>query len=181
MKKKVAVIKPRAVRKEYDEIGVDSYYIKHSKDYINPHEEIIGRLLEFAEDKKYIGEKVLDLCCGSGEVTCALQKYNHEVVGADPYTMDAYNKRVGKMPIELTFDDIIFGKLEKEFDCIICSFAMHLCEESKLPALLWKLGEIANTLIIITPHKRPDCDNISGWLLVDEIKLDRVRMRVYVR
>jgi hypothetical protein len=56
-----------------------------------------------------------------------------------------------------------------------------LCPISLLPTVLWRLGEITNTLIIITPHKRPDCDNISNWILVDEILLDRVRMRIYYR
>lgn len=71
------------------------------------------------------------------------------------------------------------GKLKEEFDTVICSFALHLCEESMLPMLLWKLKEITSTLIVISPHKRPDCNNISGWFLVDEILLNRVRMKVY--
>lgn len=64
---------------------------------------------------------------------------------------------------------------------IVGSKVLDLCPQSLLPMGLWRIGEVTNTLVIITPHKRPDCDNISGWILVDEILLDRVRMRIYYR
>lgn len=170
-----------AVRNGYAQIGVENYYIKHANDYSNPHELVVHKLLGIAKERNYIEGKVLDLCCGSGEVTRGLKQYNHEVVGVDPYTIEAYYKRVGKRPVNLSFKDIIQGKLQEKFDSIVCSFALHLCEESMLPTLLWKLGEISNTLIVITPHKKPNCDNISSWMLVDEIIVDRVRMRIYLR
>ena len=170
-----------AVRNEYAKNGVENYYIKHGGDYLNPHESVVQKLLNIAEERNYIGRRVLDLCCGSGEVTCGLKSYNHEVVGADPYTIEAYYKRVGQIPVNLSFKDIVQGKLQGRFDSIICSFALHLCEGSMLPTLLWKLGESSNTLIIITPNKKPNCDNISSWILVDEIIVDRVRMRIYFK
>ncbi len=170
----------KAVRDEYAKIGVKNYYLIHSKDYSNPHEATIIKLLTIAEKMNYIGKKVLDLCCGSGEVTSCLEKYDHEITGLDPYTTEAYYNRTKKTALKLSFKDIVNGFLKERFDCIISSFAMHLCDESMLPSLLWKLCEISNTLIVITPHKRPDCDNVSCWILVDEIVLDRVRMRIYL-
>jgi len=171
----------KAVRNEYAEIGVENYYLKHSKDYSNPHEKTIKNLLIIAEQNNFIGKKVLDLACGSGEVTSALLNFDHEITGLDPYTTDFYREKTSNKVLKLSFKDIILGKLTEKFDTIICSFALHLCDISMLPNLLWKLSEISNTLIVITPHKRPDCDMIASWLLVDEIIMDRVRMRVYFK
>ena len=171
----------KAVRNEYSEIGVENYYLKHSKDYSNPHEEIIKKLLKIAEQNNFIGKRVLDLACGSGEVTSALLNFDHEIIGLDPYTADLYNEKTSNKVLRLSFKDIILGKLNQKFDTIVCSFALHLCDISMLPNLLWRLSEISNILIVITPHKRPDCDMISSWLLVDEILMNRVRMRIYFK
>lgn len=169
----------RSVRDGYVELGVNDYYKKYGSDYRNPHEPIIRELLLILIQKNIIGKKILDLCCGSGEVTMMVKDY--EVTGLDPYTAAAYKSRTGKELLELSFIDISKGKLSGKYDSIICSFALHLCPQSLLPRLLWRLGEISNTLIIITPHKRPDCDNISGWFLVEEIMINRVRMRIYLK
>ena len=66
-----------------------------------------------------------------------------------------------------------------QYDSVICSFALHLCPESMLPTVLWNLSEVSDTLVVISPNKRPYCDNISGWIMVDETIVDRVRMRIY--
>lgn len=169
-----------SVREGYDDLGVEGYYEKHQGDYTNPHQKIIKELLTIALNRNMIKGNVLDLCCGSGEVTTYLQEY--DVTGLDPYTAVAYKARTGKEALPYSFKDIVLGKLDgMYFDTIICSFAMHLCEESMLPQLLWKLGEISNRLIILTPHKRPDCDGIARWCLVEEVIVKRVRMRVYIR
>ena len=84
--------------------------------------------------KKCIGENILDLCCGSGEITLSLPNYN--VIGLDPYTNKSYYNRTRKNSLNLTFQDIANGKLENNFDCIICSYALHLCDKSLLPLLL---------------------------------------------
>ena len=166
-----------AIRNEYAKIGVDKFYQLHSSDYRNPHEEIIKMLICTAQERGIVGKNVIDLCCGSGEVTMALN--DCEVIGVDPYTSDAYYNRTGRKPIPLDFKNIAQGQLIGHYDSVICSFALHLCPISLLPMVLWRLGEISNTLIIISPNKKPDCDNISGWILVDEILVDRVRMKVY--
>lgn len=170
----------KSVREGYVNLGVDGYYKKHEKDYYNPHESIIKKLLLIAIEKNLIEDNILDLCCGSGEVTSFLKDYN--VTGLDPYTALAYKERTGKNVLEYTFKDIALGKLSGySFQTIICSFALHLCPESMLLTVLWRLGEISNRLIIITPHKRPDCDKKAGWCLVEEIIVERVKMRIYLK
>jgi ubiquinone/menaquinone biosynthesis C-methylase UbiE len=56
-------------------------------------------------ENEVTGNKILDLCCGSGEVTMALKKC--EVIGVDLYTTNAYYNRTGKKPIPLSFKDTI--------------------------------------------------------------------------
>lgn len=167
------------VRNGYAQYGVEKYYETHKNDYRNPHEHIVKKLIHRMQKRGIVGERVLDLCCGSGEVTMALK--GCDVIGVDPYTANAYYNRTGKEVIPLSFKDIARGKLTGEFDSVICSFALHLCPNSLLPMVLWRLGEITSTLIVITPHKRPYCDTIYGWILVEEILSNRVRLRVYYR
>lgn len=167
------------VRKNYEELGVEGYYLHHGDEYRNPHEPIIRKLIAVAKQRQYIGETVLDLCCGSGEVTVMLD--DRDVTGVDPFTKQAYYRRTGKVPLTWTFQDICNGKLKGRFDTVVCSFALHLCPKSLLPVLLWQIGQMSNVLIVITPNKKPDCDGISNWVLVEEAMESRVRMMVYMR
>lgn len=180
-----SVISP--VRLGYEQYGVDGYYRLHSDDYENPHFLDIKYLLE-----SYICDldlndshiSVLDLCCGSGEVTKILQnshldKLDMKIEGVDPYTKNSYIKNTGLVCLDLDFKDIVNGKLSnKYYDIIICSFAMHLCELSMLNTLLYQLHLICDKLIILTPHKRPE---INNWFLLEkEDKYNKVRLRVYI-
>lgn len=167
----------KAIRNEYAEIGVEKFYELHSRNYRNPHEFVIKKLVNIAQESGVVGKNVIDLCCGSGEVTMALK--NCVVTGVDPYTSDAYFIRTGRKSNPLDFKNIAQGHLKGHYDSVICSFALHLCPISLLPMVLWRLGEITDTLIVISPNKKPDCDNISGWILVDEVLIDRVRMKIY--
>jgi hypothetical protein len=56
----------------------------------------------------------------------------------------------------MSFKDIVNKGLPSyNFSCIICSFALHLCQPSMLPDLLWRLSEKSNFLVIISPSKFP--------------------------
>ena len=81
--------------------------------------------------------------------------------------------------MDLTFKEIVEYGIDETYDTIICSFAMHLCEESLLPMLLWRLGECSKNLLILTPHKRPDCNGIYGWKEINRLKKDKVNMVLY--
>ena len=166
-----------SIRNNYEKFGVDNYYKNNADTYKNPHIETIESLVgEIANDLK--GLKILDLCCGSGEITNILRDEN--IVGLDPYTFEVYEKRTGKYCYPFSFKDIAVGKLTEKFDAIICSFGLHLCEKSLLRTVLWQLSVIAETLIIITPNKNPNCGN-SEWILLSEKITDRVRLRIYKR
>ena len=115
-----------------------------------------------------------------GKVLDLLQELGAKVAGIDPYTFEAYLKRTGLNAEKYSFDDIANGALEgRHYSLIVCSFALHLVELSKLPMLMFQLAQITDTLLILTPHKRPQLKPEWGWNLQAEILEDRVRARLY--
>lgn len=170
------------IHTEYQTIGVETFYQLHNKDYINPHLDILNSVIDIIYEKWELGNKVLDLCAGSGEVTLELLKLKNslDIIGIDPYTYETYKYNTNKECLNLSFKDIaVYGLSGKNYDTIICSYALHLCEESMLPIVLWQLSQISSQLIIITPHKRPDCNNIMGWKEIDRFKLNRITAKLY--
>lgn len=175
----------KSIRAGYEELGIEGYYKKHCEDYSNPHINDIKHLIKASGCLDYIGKDILDLCCGGGEITNILEKYslksglyNFNIEGLDPYTAPAYKKNTGKECLVYNFKDIVQGALQnKKYHTIICSYAMHLCEESMLNNLLYQLSLIANTLIIITPHKRPEIKN--WWKEVKSFKYKGITLRIY--
>ncbi len=99
----------------------------------------------------------------------------------DPYTGEAYHQRTGQTAEALSFEDIVvLGATEpRRYSCIVCSFAMHLVDESYLYPLLQALSNWSAALLILTPHKRPHLKPEWGWRLVREQYTDRVRARLY--
>lgn len=166
-----------SIREEYITNGVENFYEKHKNDYENPHKKIIQDLLQYAKANWNLGENLLDFCCGSGEVSQVFLDKN--IIGNDPYTYKLYTQNTNKHCYQKSFKDIVENGFEHKYDTIISSFAMHLCEESMLPSLLWRIKESTNQLIIITPHKRPMCENIYEWELIESKKLNKVTMKLY--
>jgi 2-polyprenyl-3-methyl-5-hydroxy-6-metoxy-1,4-benzoquinol methylase len=179
MKPKISQQKDhKAIRREYEEYSVQGFYEKFGDEYRNPHESIIKRVIEECVNQWQLDiNQVLDLACGSGEVTLALQSLGTtNIDGIDPYTYNAYYQRTGKPAEIYTFEDIATGVLTGRFySLILCSFALHLVAESRLPLLLYQLSLITDTLVIITPNKRPQLKSEWGWIFGDEIMIERVR------
>jgi hypothetical protein len=110
-------------------------------------------------------------------------------IGTDPFTFKLYEKNTGCLCLPLSFEDIVKGKLafyqnsigqiqkikyktrnvnpsvSEPFSSIICSFAMHLCEEKKLYPLVNQLFTYSKNIIIITPHKRPALETLTNVIL----------------
>jgi len=176
------------IRCEYEAHGTAKQFYKTcGADYRNPQEHDIRRLLQqiYKDDAWEMSfENVLDLACGSGEISLMLQDLDDKSVvqGMDPYTWEAYEKRVGKPCERHSFEDIASGLVEGDNRCystIICCFALHLLDESWLPALLAQLQYWTKTLLILTPHKRPHFKPHWGWTLDNEMVKQRVRARLY--
>ncbi len=169
------------IRPAYEEHGVTGFYQQFGSSYRNPHETIIQSLLKrVILEWKLDLEAVLDLACGSGEATLVLQELGGVVSGIDPYTFEAYLQRTGLNAEKFSFDDIANGVLEgRRYSLIVCSFALHLVESSRLPMLMFQLAQISDTLLVLTPHKRPQLKPEWGWNLEFEVIEDRVRARLY--
>lgn len=171
-----------AIRRQYEEYGVEGYYSQFGAEYRNPHEPIIREALGQAVQRWLLDlTGVLDLACGSGEVTLALCELGGgRVDGVDPHTGEAYFARTGQQAECFSFEQIAAGTLAgRSYTLIVCSFALHLIEESWLPALLAAFGLISDCLLILTPHKRPEIKAEWGWRLEGEFVIERVRARLY--
>lgn len=172
------------IRHQYETLGVAEFYTKYGADYRNPHEAAIGAVLRaVVPDWSLDLTRVLDLACGSGEVTLVLRDLGAgQIEGTDPYTGAAYLARTGQAAEGFGFEQIAEGALAgRSYSLIVCSFAMHLLPVSRLPALLFRLAELAPHLLILTPHKRPELKQAWGWELAQEVVLERVRARLYQR
>ena len=130
---------------------------------------------------------VLDLACGSGEATLALRdelarqdRGAIAIDGLDPFTGAAYQARTGQAAEALSFEAIAGGALDgRQYSLIVCSYALHLLELSRLPQLVYQLSRVAGALLVLTPHKRPLLRPEWGWALTGEMVIQRVRARGY--
>jgi hypothetical protein len=172
-----------SIRGEYERHGAEKFYEQFGSDYRNPHEPIIARSLKLAHrDWSLDLSNVLVLAAGSGEVTLVLRELGAGIIdGIDPFTHEAYERRTGQPAQRLSFSDIAAGALEgRSYSLIVASFALHLCEPSRLPRLMQQLSRASNTLLVLTPHKRPQIRKEWRWELRDEKIIERVRSRLYV-
>ena len=174
----------RAIRHEYEKHGAAAYYGRFGAAYRNPHEPQVGRSLKYAVETWRLDlSRVLDLAAGSGEATLALRELGvppENIDGVDPFTGAAYLARTGRGAERFTFEEVAAGVLAvRRYSLIVCSFALHLCEPSRLPAVAWQLGLIADSLLVLTPHKRPHLRAEWGWELTGEQVIERVRSRCY--
>lgn len=103
----------QSIRKKYEQYSVTGFYQQFGDDYRNPHEPAINRTIEVAVRKWPLDlQKVLDLACGSGEVTLALNNLGYDNIdGIDPYTYNAYWQRTGKRAENYSFEEIGTGVL----------------------------------------------------------------------
>ena len=172
-----------SVRDEYSNGGVDKYYISNGGSYKNTHEDRVVTALGSAIDTWSLDvSNVLDLSCGSGEITMPLINMGANVTGIDPYTTEAYNHRTGLQAECLNFQQIATGALTgRSYSLIVCSYAMHLAERSVLPMLCYNLSMIAPYLLILTPHKKPEISHKWGWALEGELYIKRIKARMYRR
>jgi hypothetical protein len=182
--RKTAIPSEPAIRTGYERHGVTGFYERYGASYRNPHEPAIRAALRLAVAHWHPPlDHVLDLACGSGEVTLALRELGYMMIdGIDPYTYDAYAERTGLTAARHSFEQIAAGALaDLNYSSIVCSFALHLVAPSRLPALTAQLGLISDTLLVLTPHKRPQLKPEWGWSLTGELLVERVRARCYKR
>ena len=179
-----------SIRSQYEQFGVGGFYSACGQEYANPHEPVVRRaVIESIRRWPLDLSNVLDLGCGSGEATLPLIECDGTVCGADAYTAEAYRKRTGRPAEVLRFEDVAAGALRgRRYSLVVCSYAMHLADRSRLPGLAMELAIVAPAMLILTPHKRPVIRKEWRWNLEGEQLFSsgepqyvRVRARVYTR
>ncbi len=171
-----------SIRREYEQHGVRGYYARYGAGYRNPHAGAVGEALRQAVAAWQPSlEHVLDLACGSGEVTLVMRALGAAAVdGVDPYTGAAYLERTGQPAEPIAFEQVEAGALDgRRYSLVVGSYALHLLAPSRLPRLAYQLSRIAPALLVLTPHKRPVLRPEWGWALVGENVVERVRARYY--
>jgi 2-polyprenyl-3-methyl-5-hydroxy-6-metoxy-1,4-benzoquinol methylase len=167
------------IRLQYENLGVEGFYQTHGETYRNPHEKQIHVLLEQFVPLLDLSH-TLDLACGSGEVSLKLMELGANISGIDPFTAQAYLQRTGLTAEKLSFEDIANGVLEhRQYSLIVCSFAMHLVTNSRLPTLIYQLANISPQLLILSPHKRPVLKSQWGFMIKTEKSFERVNGKLY--
>ena len=174
-----------SIRTNYEILGVEDFYSKIGGEYKNPHIEDIEKCI-----KKCIGfdfdefNRTLDLASGTGEITKILMElgYNNiDIIGCDPYLYREYTMNTNKVCLKYSFSDIQQGELDNyKFDTIICSYGMHLADDSILPDMLWRLSMISKFLIIISPNNRPEIKEENGWILDKYFKIGKSKCKIYI-
>ncbi|MEL7120522.1 MAG: hypothetical protein AAFO07_13810 [Bacteroidota bacterium] len=174
----------KAIRNQYEDLGVEGYYEKYGKDYTNPHFDQIKALL-INNQHRVNYQNVLDFCCGAGEVTQVVQSLGfNSITGSDPYTQEAYTQHT-QLPCETwSFEWVMKNGLPVTYSSIICSFALHLCPDEILFPVTYQLFQATSQLVIITPHKRPALEKYENFKLdwEDHVLTARgkqVRMKAY--
>lgn len=170
---------PTSIRDNYQDMGPKGFYTSKGSEYRNPHEEAVRACLrKCVTDWGLDITMVLDLACGSGEVTLEVKKMGGQAHGIDPYTNAAYKERTGQEAAVGSFESIATeGLVGQRYSLVVCSYAMHLVDPSWLPRLVYRLGEVSDYLLVLSPHKRPD---LTPWCKVNqEAYHDRVRARLY--
>jgi len=130
------------------------------------------------------------------QVSLEVERMGGKTTMFDPYCFAAAEERLGRECFKHSFEDIANGMVEGHgpFSAVICSFALHLLDESYLPALLAVLSGWTSVLIgkakkkilfvfigiaVLTPHKKPHLKEEWGFKLTEEFVENRVRLRRY--
>jgi SAM-dependent methyltransferase len=81
----------------------------------------------------------------------------------------------------LVADNTVAGGEGRRWSLVVCSYALHLVEASWLPGVCRALADVADQLLIVTPHKRPEIRLGWGWGAPLELRYERTRVRLYRR
>jgi len=181
---------PKSIRGQYEARGVAPFYQavrEGRRAYRNPHEPQIHRALRMAVERWQPDlSRVLDLAAGTGEATrgiLLLRESGHKIgviEGADPYTAAAYTRRTERPAETWSFEQIAAGVLAgRKYSLIVCSYALHLLEGSRLPVVAQQLAVASSALLVLTPNRRPEIKAEWGWEECGRFAVDAVKTRFY--
>ncbi len=158
----------------YQKHGVEEYYMKHSTDYYNPHQDKIKDLfIKHLQPLISRKDTILDIACGDDMISRMVHeqcKTSYNMIdGTDPFFDNMY------VTMKLSFEDIAMGKLKKKYDIMICCYAFHLIKDSWKYDFLTQLALLTDTFIIITPSKKIKI-NHDDWKIVKELREDKISL-----
>lgn len=170
-----------SIRGEYEKHGVQGYYEKFGNQYQNPHEKTLQDAFNWLVQNWGLDlSSVLDMSAGGGEMTKVLLSNGYtNIEGSDPHTCSLYTKSTGKHCSKLSFDDILHGGLNRDYSTIICSYALHLCDKSKLPNVIWQLAQNCDNFLVLGPTKNPEIKEEWGMKLNNSTSIEGVKIRWY--
>ncbi len=176
--------KQNAIRLKYESDGVEGFYSQYAEMYVNPHLPYIKALI-VQNETKLDYTKGLDFCAGNGEVSQIWKELGYkDFLGSDCFTFKNYEKNLEIPCCTYSFEDIVRQNFSfpHTFSTIVCSFAMHLCPEKQLFPLVYNLFQYTNCLVIITPHKRPQLENIPQiQLFLEDFVLTERGKKVFLK
>jgi SAM-dependent methyltransferase len=119
--------------------------------------------------------RVLDVACGSGDVTLALAAkarrsgLNLSFEGCDisPVAIEAAVKRARASACECRFflHDVIQDPLPAAYDAVICSLFLHHLPEDAAVTLLSRMKEAAARLVLVNDLERSRFNFAAVWLV----------------
>lgn len=134
--------------------------------------------------------RILDLAAGSGEVSLLVNSWflgpknnlfdKLFIFASDCFTKSAFEERTGGWPcMTHSFLDVSNGILNDPVDICICSFALHLADESILYSLTYEIARKCRFFVIISPHKRPHIKESGNLILLKSFILNRIHVRIF--
>lgn len=168
-----------SIRSEYEKSSPEEYYKTKSNDYENPHKDRVIKCLDFLINKIEIGT-FLDLAAGDGVVSEYLNKRGFlDFKAYDPYFYEILTSKFGGENVEkISFQDIAKDGIIDNFDTIICSYALHLCDKSYLHNLIWNISNSCKYFVTISPSKYPILDYSFLKIIENEV-IERTHIKIY--
>lgn len=169
-----------SIRKEYETLGVDTYYSDHAETYHNPHAVFALNCLDQLWKKDF--KSVLDFACGDGLVSKHLAKTQcvDGIVGCDKFMFSRYIKETHNECFQYSFEDISNGAFElPKVDVIVFSYAIDLVGSSYLNTMLYGLSTVSDNLIVIRPNNHV-VDHFA-WSLHKTVKTEKSRGMLYTK
>jgi hypothetical protein len=167
-----------SIRKEYETLGVDTYYSDNADSYHNPHAVFALTCLDALWNQEF--KSVLDFACGDGLVSKHLKnKYPDILVsGCDKFLHERYLHETGNLTFSYSFEDVANGLAQlPSVDVIVFSYAIDLVEKSYLNTMLYYLSTISKNLIVIRPNSHI-VEHFS-WKAKQQVKCEKAKAVLY--
>lgn len=166
-----------AIRKQYESMGVDNYYLEKGNEYLNPHSNDAISCLHSLWNPDW--SSVIDFACGDGLITKELISMGvSDIFGCDKFMYHRYMKETGKHCYPFSFEEISsFNKTLPKADVAIISYAIDLVPESYLSGLLFALSQFVPNLLIIRPNNHTIIHFM--WEEKNHIRFGKSRCKLY--